>query len=80
MRPDDILSLLRMQPFEPFRLYLSDGTSYDVQHPELAMVGRSTVLVGVQSQSTDQPLFDRYVNCALVHITRTEPLNGSSVR
>ncbi len=78
MRPQDILDLLHRKPFEPFRLYLSDGSAFDVRHPELAMVGRSTVVVGIPARDTPEPVFDRLVNCALIHITRTEPINGAA--
>jgi len=78
MRPKDILELLRRRPFEPFRLYLSDGATFDVRHPELAMVGRSTVLVGIPAADSPEPLFERFVNHALLHITRAEPIDGSS--
>ena len=37
MRPQDILDLLGRRPFEPFRLYLSDGAVFEIRHPELAM-------------------------------------------
>ncbi len=47
MRPDDVLQLLRARPFEPFRISLSDGKQYEVRHPEMAIVSRSTVLVGI---------------------------------
>ena len=29
MRPEDILQLLRTRPYEPFRIYLSDGSDLD---------------------------------------------------
>ena len=78
MRPEDILRLLRTRPFEPFRLFLSDGASYEVRHPELALVGRSTVVVGLPgAQGPDGPV-EQMVNCALVHITRTQPINGAA--
>lgn len=76
MRPQDILDLLQRRPFEPFRLCLSDGASFEVRHPELAMVGRSTMLIGIAAPDSPEPVFDRFVNCALMHITRTEPING----
>lgn len=79
MRPQDILELLRGRPFQPFRIYLSDGAVFEVRHPELVMVGRSTVLVGLLGADATEPVFDRFVNCALVHITRTEPIDGSSI-
>ena len=50
MRPQDFRDHLRKQPFEPFRLTLTDGRTYDVLHPELAMVGHSTVAVGLCGQ------------------------------
>ncbi len=78
MRPEDILDLLHRRPFEPFRLYLSDGAMFDMRHPELAMVGRSTVLVGIPAPDTGEPVFERFVNCALMHITRTEAIDGST--
>ncbi len=77
MRPQDILELLRREPFEPFRLHLSDGAVFEIRHPELAMVGRSTVLVGIPAPQSTEPVFDRVVNCALVHITRTKAIDGS---
>ncbi len=77
MRPEDILELLRAQPFEPFRVYLSDGAVYEISHPDLAIVQRSKVIVGVPGpEGADGPA-ERTVNRALMHITRTELLNGA---
>ena len=73
MRPDDLLEFLRRRPFEPFRLNLSDGTTYDVRHPEMMMVGRSRALIGIAA--AEQPfVFDKVDSVALLHITRLEPL------
>lgn len=78
MRPDDVLQLLRAKPFEPFRISMSDGHQFDVRHPEMAIVSRSTVLIGVPGpRGLDGPV-ERVVTCALVHITRMEALNGAS--
>lgn len=77
MRPKDILDLIQQRPFEPFRLYLSDDAVFEVRHPELAMVGRSTVTIGIPSKDSDEPVYDHLVRCAHVHITRTEPINGT---
>lgn len=46
MRSEDLRQLVRRQPFQPLRLSLSNGQVYEVRHPELAMVGRSTLLLG----------------------------------
>jgi hypothetical protein len=73
MRPDELLEELRRQPFEPFRMYLTDGTANEIRHPELVMVGRGKVLVG--TPAVGQPgIFERYDAVALLHIVRLEPL------
>jgi hypothetical protein len=77
MRPDDILQLLRHTPFQPIRMWLSDGSEFEIRHPELALVGRSAVVVGVPGPEGPNGPVDRMVTCALVHITRMEPVNGA---
>ena len=76
MRPEDILQLLRAQPFEPFRIYLSDGATCEIRHPELAIVGRSVAVVGIPGPEGPDGPVERTVNCSLMHITRTELVNG----
>jgi len=68
--------MLRTTPFEPFRIRLSDGVSFDIRHPDMAIVQRSKVTVAVTG-SEGPGLAERTVNCAPVHITRTEALNGA---
>jgi hypothetical protein len=80
MRPDDLLELLRTTPFEPFRIHLSDGASFEIRHPDMAIVLRSKVTVAVPGPAGPDGPAERTVNCALVHITRTELLNGASAR
>ncbi len=78
MRPDDVLQMLRARPFRPFTISLSDGQQYEVRHPEIAIVSRSTVLVGIPGpRGPDSPV-QKVVTCALVHITRLEALDGAS--
>lgn len=73
LRPKDTLQLLRARPVEPYRIYLSGGAQLNIQHIEAAIVGRSKMIIGVPGPSGP---VERTVFCALVHITRIEPLNG----
>ena len=75
IRTEDILDLLRKQPFEPFRICMTDGRAYDVTHPELCLPGRNKVHVGVPDPRQKRFVM-RVDQCALVHIVRFEPLNG----
>jgi hypothetical protein len=78
MRPDDVLQMLRVRPFQPFRISLSDGQQYEVRHPDNAIVFRTTALVAVPGRRGSDGPAERSVTCALVHITRMEVLNGVS--
>jgi hypothetical protein len=74
MRPDDIRQLLLRNPFEPFRICLLDGTTYDVRDPDLIVVGRSILQIGFPAARLPVPLSHREVLVALLHITRVEPI------
>jgi len=78
MRPSDIIAHLRNQPVRPVRVFISDGKSYDVRHPEMMMVGRTEVIIGLLSDG--DPVYDRFAYCDPVHITRIEPINGKRPR
>ena len=74
MRPDDIRVFLQRKPFQAFRITLTDGRSYDVTHPELLMVGRSTVVIGISAPNDPQPVYDTAVTVSILHILQIEPL------
>ena len=78
MRPEDILTLLRAQPFVPFRFHLSNGTTYEIRHPEFVMVGRSSLVIGLPRPNAREPVYDRFVTVALLHINQIEPLVSPS--
>ena len=77
MNQDELLKVLRKQPFEPFRLCLSDGTTFDIRHPDQCSVGRTTAYVGVPRREGKRS-FQDIVTCALLHITHIEPLLDSA--
>jgi hypothetical protein len=70
---DDLNAQLGIRPFEPFRLYLTDGTTFDIRHPELFMLGRRSVIIGLAAKP-EQKHYDRWTTVDLFHIMRTEPL------
>lgn len=74
MRPQDVRDHLHKQPFQPIRVTLTDGRTYDVLHPELAMVGHSTVAIGLPRPNAAEPVYDRLVTISLLHIMQIEPI------
>lgn len=66
--------LLSQRPFRPFRIVMSSGQSFEVRHPEMAMLTRTDLLVGVGEADDGVPAEFRI--CSLLHITTIEPLNA----
>ncbi|MEX2305996.1 MAG: hypothetical protein WD738_00275 [Pirellulales bacterium] len=77
MRSEDIKELVQREPFRPFRITLTDGRTYDVRHPEMAMVGRSTVAIGLPANGQDETIYDRLVTVDLLHIMQTEHVDSA---
>ena len=75
MRPDDLNELLHRQPFQPFRITLSNGRTYDVRHPEIAVVGRSTLFLGDHAADLPPGVFDTFHLITLLHINNVEPIS-----
>ena len=75
MRPEELRHLLDRKPFVPIRLHSTDGTTYDIRHPEMALLTRSTVEIGLPEDEASK-IADRVVYCTLLHIVRVENLNG----
>jgi hypothetical protein len=73
MVPEELRDVLRHQPFEPFRLVLTDGVGYDIRHPDLLWVGKRTAMVGLTGDP-GQTFYERSVKVDLLHISRLEPL------
>ena len=75
MRPDHIREHLRATPFRPIRVFLSDGSSYEVRHPEMAIVARRQVIIALPVDNDGLP--ERVVTCDPLHITGIEPLEAA---
>ena len=74
MRTEDLLTFVRRRPFQPFRLTLTDGQTYEVRHPEMAMVGHSMVIIGFPRPDDPEPVFDRSTWVSLPHIMKVQLL------
>jgi hypothetical protein len=80
MRQPALAEELTRHPFRPFRVVLSDGTGYEVRHPELCMLGEhGTAIIGVPAAAaTGLPQYSRYFVIDTSHINRLEPLDLSA--
>ncbi len=73
MRPEELRELLNAQPFIPLRIYMTDGKTFDINHPDFVLVLRSRIDIGVP-QNSENGILDRVEHCSLLHIVRVEEL------
>lgn len=68
--------LLHERPFKPFRVVMSSGLSYEVRHPEMAMLTKTGILVGLEAEDDGVPA--RFKICSMLHVTAVEPIETSA--
>jgi hypothetical protein len=76
MRPDDVRDKLKLQPFQPFRIRLSNGAIYNVVHPDMILVGRSTIVIGTPAPDLPSGVYDT-VTVSLLHVAEFLPMTSS---
>ena len=65
---------MNQNPFKPFRIYMSDGKQYDITNHDAALVKRHALEVGLDPDH--DAIAGRFVECALLHVTRVEELDS----
>lgn len=70
MNAEEIRNLLRREPFEPFRLRLTSGDTYDVLDPNTVALGRNRLFIAF----TDG---DRWTFVPYLHIAAVESLQAA---
>jgi len=77
MRPEDVLTELRRQPFVPLLFRLSNGREYTVRHPDLVFVGRSSLNIGTPAPDLPPGVYDHYEIVSLLHLAQIVPVPTS---
>ncbi len=83
MRAEELKELLRRRPFVPLRVHMTDGQTYDIRHPDMVLVLRQRVDIGLLPDPSSGVL-ERVEYCSLLHIVRVEellpspPANGTA--
>jgi hypothetical protein len=74
MQRHELLEVLTAQPFCPFRMYVSDGATYVIRHPDLVWVSPCSAYVGAPEGDRPGPAIERLNIVDLGHITRVEQI------
>jgi hypothetical protein len=71
MTHDDVRAYLARKPFHPVMLYLVGGSSFEVRHPELAMLLAARLELAIAGQPEER-IGERVVVISLDSISRLE--------
>jgi len=64
--------LLAARPFQPFRVVMSSGEKYEIRHPEMAILTRSSLFVGTD---VEDGIAAEFKICSLLHVATVEPID-----
>jgi hypothetical protein len=73
MRAEEITQLLRRRPFQPFRIHATTGQHYDIRHPEVVIVQRQCMEIGLDPDPKSGGRGSRRVLVALARGPHREP-------
>jgi len=73
MTQQELQDAARSHPFQPFRLVLTTGATFDIRHPDLIMVGRRSATIGITNEP-GEAVYDRIFQIDLFHIVGIEKL------
>jgi hypothetical protein len=64
------------RPFQPVKLTLSSGQTFEIQHREMALLTRTSILIGIDLADDGVPAEFKIVS--LLHVASMEPLAGQA--
>ncbi len=74
MQRAEIQQLLKQKPFQPFRVVLSDGRDFDIRYPEMNLLARTYIKIGIPEPNGSNPICDHLVFVPLTQVIRIELL------
>jgi hypothetical protein len=66
------------EPFRPFRIQMTGGRTFEIRHPEMISVGRSTAHIYTAMSEDPQQAGEREIEVSLLLIESVEPLDAAT--
>ncbi len=76
MRAVDFQELLDTQPFKPFVVHTSTGERFTIPHPDMIMIGRSSVTIGLPTDNSPR-VYERTARISLLHVVKLDHTNSA---
>lgn len=80
MQEQELYDLIHRQPFQPLRVVMKDGRSFEARFPRLAIVGPYHLYLGIPIPGDDDPVLpisDPIECLPLIGIDRVEALSAA---
>ena len=71
-----IASYVGAEPFRPFRITTVSGRTFEIRHPEMIQVGRSTMTIFTFLSNEPEEAKERQVEVSLLLTESVEPLDA----
>ena len=76
--PQDILTYLRAVPFRPFWIHMASGRTFDIRHPEMIAVSRSSITIYTFLNDDETEAKEHQVEVSLLLTESVEPLDAAT--
>jgi len=63
------------EPFRPYRISLASGRTFEIRHPEMVQVGRTTMTISTFLSDDPEDAKERQVEVSLLLTESVEPLD-----
>lgn len=71
-------SYVHAEPFRPFRITLNGGRTFDIRHPEMIQLGRTTMTIFTLLSNEPEAGRERQVEVSLLLTESVEPLDTAT--
>ncbi len=78
MTAETVREVMSRKPFEPLRVVMSSGESYDILHPEWMFITGRALFLAIPDKN--HPEGERWVFCSYLHIAHIELLPARPAR
>jgi hypothetical protein len=68
---------LTAEPFRPFRIELSSSRTFEIRHPEIVDVGRTTMTIYTYMSDNPEEAKERQVEVSLLLTESIEPVDAN---
>lgn len=76
MTSQQILNFVTAEPFRPFRISMASGRSFDIRHPEMVKVGRTTATVYTLMSDNPEEARERQQEVSIILIESLKPIDS----